>query len=102
MSWIVVDRHGCRFMNEYEPYMQDTGHRPFETFDPALQDYPRIPSILIGCLVPLCMTDRPENARWLLQQLLFSRKKDSRRKYSREKSEEVPLPRDAGVRQESK
>ena len=24
-----------------------------------------IPSILIGCLVPLCMTDRPENAHWL-------------------------------------
>jgi succinate dehydrogenase/fumarate reductase flavoprotein subunit len=47
MSWILVDRHGRRFMNEYEPYMQDTGHRPFEAFDPALQDYPRIPSILI-------------------------------------------------------
>jgi ACS family tartrate transporter-like MFS transporter len=24
-----------------------------------------IPSVLIGCLVPLCMTDRPERARWL-------------------------------------
>jgi ACS family tartrate transporter-like MFS transporter len=24
-----------------------------------------IPSVLIGLLVPLCMTDRPENARWL-------------------------------------
>jgi succinate dehydrogenase/fumarate reductase flavoprotein subunit len=47
MSWILVDRHGKRFMNEYEPYMQDTGHRPLEAFDPALQDYPRIPSILI-------------------------------------------------------
>ena len=47
MSWILVDRHGRRFMNEYEPYLQDTGHRPFEMFDPALQDYPRIPSTLI-------------------------------------------------------
>lgn len=47
MSWILVDRRGRRFMNEYEPYMQDTGHRPFEAFDPVLQDYPRIPSILI-------------------------------------------------------
>jgi succinate dehydrogenase/fumarate reductase flavoprotein subunit len=47
MSWILVDRHGRRFMNEYDPYMQDTGHRPFEAFDPVLQDYPRIPSILI-------------------------------------------------------
>jgi succinate dehydrogenase/fumarate reductase flavoprotein subunit len=47
MSWILVDRRGQRFMNEYEPYMQDTGHRPFEAFDPVLQDYPRIPSLLI-------------------------------------------------------
>ena len=47
MSWSLVDRHGRRFMNEYEPYMQDTGHRPFEMFDPAVQDYPRIPSTLI-------------------------------------------------------
>jgi succinate dehydrogenase/fumarate reductase flavoprotein subunit len=47
MSWILVDRQGRRFMNEYEPYMQDTGHRPFEAFDPVLQNYPRIPSILI-------------------------------------------------------
>jgi succinate dehydrogenase/fumarate reductase flavoprotein subunit len=47
MSWILVDRRGKRFMNEYEPYMQDTGHRPFEAFDPVLQDYPRIPSLLI-------------------------------------------------------
>jgi succinate dehydrogenase/fumarate reductase flavoprotein subunit len=47
MTWILVDRFGKRFMNEYEPYMQDTGHRPFETFDPAIQDYPRIPSVLI-------------------------------------------------------
>jgi succinate dehydrogenase/fumarate reductase flavoprotein subunit len=47
MTWILVDRHGRRFMNEYEPYMQDTGYRPFETFDPALQGYPRIPSTLI-------------------------------------------------------
>jgi succinate dehydrogenase/fumarate reductase flavoprotein subunit len=47
MTWILVDRGGKRFMNEYDPYMQDTGHRPFETFDPAVQDYPRIPSVLI-------------------------------------------------------
>jgi succinate dehydrogenase/fumarate reductase flavoprotein subunit len=47
MSWIVVDRRGRRFMNEYEPYMQDTGHRPFEAFDPTIQDYPRIPATLV-------------------------------------------------------
>jgi len=47
MSWILLDRNGRRFMNEYEPYMQDTGHRPFERFDPSIQDYPRIPARLI-------------------------------------------------------
>jgi len=47
MTWILVDRSGKRFMNEYDPYMQDTGHRPMEKFDPAVQDYPRIPSLLI-------------------------------------------------------
>jgi hypothetical protein len=26
MSWIMVDRDGERFMNEYEPYAHDTGH----------------------------------------------------------------------------
>lgn len=35
MSWILVDGDGLRFMNEYDPYMQDTGHRPFEFFDPV-------------------------------------------------------------------
>jgi len=47
MSWIVVDRHGKRFMNEYDPYMQDTNHRPMALFDPITQSYPRIPSVLL-------------------------------------------------------
>lgn len=47
MSWIVVDRHGDRFMNEYEPYMQDTNHRPMALYDPVTQSYPRIPSVLL-------------------------------------------------------
>jgi succinate dehydrogenase/fumarate reductase flavoprotein subunit len=33
MSWILLDRTGRRFMNEYEPYMQDTGHRALEGHD---------------------------------------------------------------------
>lgn len=47
MSWILVDQEARRFVNEYEPYMQDTGHRAFEVFDPVTQTYPRIPSLLI-------------------------------------------------------
>ena len=47
MPWIIVDRFGRRFMNEYPPYLQDTGHRGMATFDPDTQSYPRIPSWLI-------------------------------------------------------
>jgi succinate dehydrogenase/fumarate reductase flavoprotein subunit len=47
MSWIVLDRDGRRYMNEYAPYVQDTGHRPMELYDPVRQTYPRIPSYLI-------------------------------------------------------
>jgi succinate dehydrogenase/fumarate reductase flavoprotein subunit len=47
MSWILVDRAGRRFMNEYEPYLQDTGHRPFEAFDPVRQDFARIPAVML-------------------------------------------------------
>ena len=31
---IVVDANGRRFMNEYPPYITDTGHRPLELFNP--------------------------------------------------------------------
>lgn len=47
MGWILLDCGGRRFMNEYEPYMQDTGHRPMEAFDPATQSWPRIPALLL-------------------------------------------------------
>ena len=47
MSWILLDQTGKRFMNEYDPYLQDTGHRPFEHFDPITQTYPRIPALLV-------------------------------------------------------
>jgi len=59
MSWILVDRSGRRFMNEYEPYMQDTGHRALEGFDFAAGRHKRIPATLIvdadgDALYPLC------------------------------------------------
>ena len=47
MPWIVVDKLGLRYMNEYPPAPQDTGHRAMETFDPDLPGYPRIPSLII-------------------------------------------------------
>ena len=47
MAWILVDQDGNRFMNEYEPYLQDTGARPLAHFDPARQAMPRVPAYLI-------------------------------------------------------
>jgi succinate dehydrogenase/fumarate reductase flavoprotein subunit len=47
MAWILLDKNGRRFMNEYQPYLQDTAHRPLHYFDPVTQDYPRIPAYLI-------------------------------------------------------
>ena len=48
MPWILLDRDGRRFMNEYEPYLQDTGHRPLERFRPEVQDYARLPAWLVA------------------------------------------------------
>jgi succinate dehydrogenase/fumarate reductase flavoprotein subunit len=47
MSWILLDQGGRRFMNEYEPYVQDTGARPLGVYDPATQRYPRDPAFLV-------------------------------------------------------
>lgn len=47
MAWILLDRTGKRYMNEYQPYTQDTTQRPMQYFDPATQSYPRNPSFLI-------------------------------------------------------
>lgn len=48
MPWVLLDQDGRRFMNEYEPYMQDTGHRHLDRFKPETQDYPSIPAWMIA------------------------------------------------------
>ncbi len=47
MPWIVTDKFGSRYMNEYQPAPQDTMHRAMELYDPDILSYPRIPSFLI-------------------------------------------------------
>jgi succinate dehydrogenase/fumarate reductase flavoprotein subunit len=47
MAWILLDRDGRRFMNEYEPYVQDTGARPLGALDPSRQTMPRNPAHLV-------------------------------------------------------
>lgn len=48
MPWILLDRDGRRFMNEYEPYLQDTSARPLGRFRPETQDYAALPAWLIA------------------------------------------------------
>lgn len=48
MPWILLNRDGRRFMNEYEPYLQDTGHRPLDRYRPETQEFPAIPCWLVA------------------------------------------------------
>jgi succinate dehydrogenase/fumarate reductase flavoprotein subunit len=47
MCWILIDQNGRRYMNEYPPYMQDTGHLEMLHLDTVTQSFPRVPSFLI-------------------------------------------------------
>jgi succinate dehydrogenase/fumarate reductase flavoprotein subunit len=47
MSWILVDRRGRRFTNEYQPYMHDTGHRDLDRVSPETMDRPLLPCFLL-------------------------------------------------------
>lgn len=47
MAWIVIDRGGRRFMNEYHPYSQDTGNRALDVYDPVTQSFPYVPAFLV-------------------------------------------------------
>lgn len=47
MTWILVDRDGHRFMNEYPPYLQDTGHRPLDVFSAQRMGFAHLPAFAI-------------------------------------------------------
>ena len=47
MSWILLDKQGRRFMNEYPPYFQDTGARPLELVDTVRQVPAYKPAFLV-------------------------------------------------------
>ena len=47
LSWILVNRQGRRFMNEYEPYAHDTGQRSFDRFDPVTMQQPCVPATML-------------------------------------------------------
>ena len=43
MAWILADKQGNRFMNEYQPYTQDTGHRALDVYDTGRMEFPYVP-----------------------------------------------------------
>ncbi len=47
MAWIVVDQAGRRYVDEYPPYLSDTGVRQFDHYDPQTHRHPRLPSFLL-------------------------------------------------------
>jgi succinate dehydrogenase/fumarate reductase flavoprotein subunit len=47
VPWIIVDQRGRRYMNEYQPYTQDTSWRAMQQFDSYSMRFLRIPSFLI-------------------------------------------------------
>ena len=47
MSWILLSKTGQRFMNEHAPYVQDTGHRPLDFYDPVTQSFPYVPAHVV-------------------------------------------------------
>ena len=64
MAWILLDQSGQRFMNEYEPYVQDTGARAMSLYDPVAGKYPRNPAFLI--------TDEPGRLMYPLGKPLYN------------------------------
>jgi succinate dehydrogenase/fumarate reductase flavoprotein subunit len=47
VPWIILDRNGRRFMNEYQPYTQDTTWRAMALFDSLSMSYSRIPAYML-------------------------------------------------------
>ena len=47
MPWILVDKYGRRFMDEFPPDVSDTSVRFLQYFDPDRQEFPRIPCYMI-------------------------------------------------------
>ena len=48
MAWILADKKGNRFMNEYQPYTQDTGHRALDVYDTGRMEFPYVPCFMIA------------------------------------------------------
>ena len=64
LSWIVVDRHGRRYMNEYPPYLHDTGHREMIRYDEQALTYFLITMLWMHLLLKEPWENRRSGWRW--------------------------------------
>ncbi len=64
MAWILLDQSGRRFVNEYEPYVHDTGARSMSKYDSVAGKYSRNPAFLI--------TDEPGRLMYPLGKPLYN------------------------------
>ena len=81
MSWILVGKNGRRFMNEYDPYMQDTGHRGMDWVDPMQMGQPYVPCYMI--------LDDEGRALYPLGQTMFNDSDYENYEWSRDNLKEV-------------
>ena len=81
MSWILVGKNGRRFMNEYDPYMQDTGHRGMDRVDPMQMGQPYVPCYMI--------LDDEGRALYPLGQTMFNDSDYENYEWSRDNLKEV-------------
>jgi succinate dehydrogenase/fumarate reductase flavoprotein subunit len=81
MSYILLDRKGRRFMNEYQPYLQDTGHRPLDVMDPSTQEQPNIPCF--------CVVDEVGRKRYPLGGVVYNDRDVEPYEWSKDNLKEV-------------
>ena len=81
MSYILLDRKGSRFMNEYQPYLQDTGHRPLDVMDPSTQEQPNIPCF--------CVVDEEGRKRYPLGGVVYNDRDVEPYEWSKDNLKEV-------------
>ena len=83
MAWILLSKTGRRFMNEYAPYTQDTGHRPLDFFEPATQSFPYVPAHLL--------IDEDGRKAYPIAHAVYNDRNASRYEWSQDNLKEVEL-----------
>ena len=76
-----MGKNGRRFMNEYDPYMQDTGHRGMDRVDPMQMGQPYVPCYMI--------LDDEGRALYPLGQTMFNDSDYENYEWSRDNLKEV-------------